>query len=193
MRSPATALRLARARARLRRFAGARKGAAAVEFALVAFPFFVLVMSVVEVGMLFLKFALVDNAVSDAARMIRTGQVQGQDFDQNDFIDLVCAGLDTLVRCEGNVTAEVRTITSFNDVPTDTATCRDGGEEPDEIPDPVFNPGGTGDVIFARVCLTTRIYTPGLGFGAALQRGDRGRYSIVSSLVFRNEPFAGGD
>ena len=52
----------------------AREGAAAVEFAMVALPFFVLLYSLIELGLVFMIDAVAENAVVDATRLVRTGQ-----------------------------------------------------------------------------------------------------------------------
>ena len=56
-----------------------REGSTAVEFALVAFPFFILLFGILEIGLMLLVDALVETAASDAGRQIRTGLAQ-QDF-----------------------------------------------------------------------------------------------------------------
>jgi hypothetical protein len=54
--------------------ADANKGSAAVEFAMVAPVFFLLLMGTTEVGIMFFAQSSLQNAVNDAARLVRTGQ-----------------------------------------------------------------------------------------------------------------------
>jgi Flp pilus assembly protein TadG len=66
----------ARITARAARFARDRKGATAVEFAFVAAPFFLLVFAILEIALIFFASAIIEEAVADAARDIRTGELQ---------------------------------------------------------------------------------------------------------------------
>lgn len=54
--------------------ADAIKGSAAIEFALVAPVFFILLMGTIETGVIFFAQATLQNAVNDTARLVRTGQ-----------------------------------------------------------------------------------------------------------------------
>ena len=55
------------------------KGATAVEFALIATPFFAILAALIQVFLLFFAQSLLENAVRASARQILTGQVQTQD------------------------------------------------------------------------------------------------------------------
>lgn len=174
------------------RFAKSRKGAAAIEFALVSAPFFALLLSIMEIGILFLKITVVENAVTDATRYVRTGQAQAQELNQDEFVDYICGRMNSLIRCNGNVTAELVKIKNFNDIPKTAATCRTSSDVDDPDSTIPYELGGTGDVVFARICVTVPIYTPGMGIGLDLPRIRGDNFAIVSQLVFRNEPYAGG-
>jgi Flp pilus assembly protein TadG len=56
--------------ARLRRD---RSGSAAVEFAMIAAPFFLLLFAMIEVAAVFFTGTVLENAVLETARQIRTG------------------------------------------------------------------------------------------------------------------------
>src|SRR5580698_6774733 len=68
--------RLDRLRAALTRFRSGRGGSTAVEFAMLALPFLGLLFGIIELGMIYLISTTLDNATTDAARQIRTGQLQ---------------------------------------------------------------------------------------------------------------------
>ena len=65
------------ARRRLGAFASADGGATAVEFAMISIPFLALLFAIFELGAIFLASSAIDAAVEQAARQIRTGQLQG--------------------------------------------------------------------------------------------------------------------
>ena len=56
-----------------------KKGATAVEFALIATPFSAIIAALSQVFLLFFAQSLLENAVRASARQILTGQVQTQD------------------------------------------------------------------------------------------------------------------
>ena len=60
-----------RLRKRIQRFADARGGAAAVEFALISVPFFLLLFGIIELALVFLLSTTLDNAAVEASRTIR--------------------------------------------------------------------------------------------------------------------------
>ncbi|WP_460351269.1 TadE/TadG family type IV pilus assembly protein, partial [Pseudoneobacillus sp. C159] len=68
-----------------------REGSNAIEFGLVALPFFLLLFGILEIGLMLLVDALVETAASDAARQVRTGQAQTQELTPEQFKDKFCA------------------------------------------------------------------------------------------------------
>jgi Flp pilus assembly protein TadG len=78
-----------------------RRGAAVLEFALVALPFLVLMLGVMEVGYdLFVQVAL-DAAVENAARNVKTGSVTGYSGETSAQFAAaaVCPGMSGLFSC----------------------------------------------------------------------------------------------
>src|SRR6202795_2154654 len=74
-----------------RRFVRQQDGAAAVEFALVAAPFLALTFAILETALVFFAGQTLETAVSDAGRLIMTGQAVA--YSQGNFKDQVCARL----------------------------------------------------------------------------------------------------
>jgi hypothetical protein len=60
----------------LRKFFRKRTAAALVEFAVIAIPFFTLIMGIIEAGLIFWAGYELENATAAAARLVRTGQAQ---------------------------------------------------------------------------------------------------------------------
>jgi hypothetical protein len=63
----------------LKRFRRSEDGAAAVEFAFIAVPFFALVFAIFELSMIFFGTQMLETATADSARLILTGQQQTED------------------------------------------------------------------------------------------------------------------
>ena len=59
----------------LRRFRRDEEGVAAVEFAMVAFPFFFLLTTIIEASLFFFAGQMLESAVDRVGRDIRTGQL----------------------------------------------------------------------------------------------------------------------
>ena len=54
-----------------------------IEFALLMLPFFILIFGIFDVGLLIWGGLELDNATSEAARLVRTGQAQSDNYDAN--------------------------------------------------------------------------------------------------------------
>lgn len=176
---------LARIAASVRRLARARDGATAVEFALIATPFFLLLMGILELALVFLVSTTLEHATQDASRMIRTGEFQeAGGVSADDFEDLVCDRLawigDT---CKAQLDVDVRaygTLKAMVDAQAGTPY------DPDET---CFEAGGPREVVLVRTSFRWKIFTPLLAPSMATT-GD-GKRLIRSTTAFKNEPFMG--
>src|SRR5262245_66368766 len=99
-----------------RRFARARRGSAAVEFSIVALPFFVLMFGLAEVAMIGFAQTSLDYAVSEAARQIRTGQAQMGGISRAQIEDQLCTEVNSFIvlSCD-NLYLDVKKFTSCVD------------------------------------------------------------------------------
>ncbi|MDP1737216.1 MAG: pilus assembly protein [Caulobacter sp.] len=168
----------------LRRFAEARKGAAAVEFALVATPFLALMFGVLELGLVFMVSTTLDNAVDTASRKIRTGELQTAGGTAETFKSAVCAEMAYLgPSCSANVHVDVRTFPKFADVAiTDPTT--DGAFDEAKT---TFAPGTSESIVLVRVYYEWTLITPMLNQG--LESLSNGKRLIAATATFRNEPY----
>ena len=78
-------------------------GITAVEFGFVAIPFLILFMGLLEVGLVFFGNMTIEHAVTEASRLIRTGQAQTQGLNASGFKDKVCDHVNGLLpgQCRG--------------------------------------------------------------------------------------------
>lgn len=170
------------ARAFLRRFHRNKEGAAAVEFALIALPFFMLLMALVEVAMIIFTSLVLENGVIDSARQIRTGQFQMTGGGETEFRQLVCDNVKALVKCNGDLHIDVQVFndfgsTNFSD-PTSTPTFGENFG---------YNSASANTVVLVRVFYLKKVHTPFLGVFFANYGGDK---RILSwSAAFETEPF----
>jgi hypothetical protein len=75
------------------------RGSAAVEFALVALPFFMFVLSVIGVGLYFFTSHALEHGVEAAARKIRTGEAQKGSLTVGQFKQLLCNEAGSYINC----------------------------------------------------------------------------------------------
>ncbi len=98
-----------------KRFRLDQSGAVAVEFGIVALPFFTLVFAIMQIALVFASDQLLETAVADAARMIRTGQAKTAGWGVTNFNSQVCTELYYLLDCT-LLKTYITTSTSFGTV-----------------------------------------------------------------------------
>lgn len=168
-----------------RRFARAKRGSAAVEFALVAVPFFLLTFGMAEVSMLGFVQTSLDFAVSETGRLIRTGQAQSGGMGAAEIEGILCqevtkyAALD----CDSNLFLDVDRFDSFVDVVNDSP-IQDGTFQPGGFG---YSPGQASDIVVVRAYYRWQVMTP--LFQSVFSNVEGGERIVVSTAMFRNEPF----
>ena len=163
-----------------------QRGAAALEFAIVGPIFLALLLSIFEAGIFYFVSATVDTATKQAARLVRTGQAQ-DGLTREDFFNRVCDIVKTFGNCQKKLTVEVTRFNSFDALSKDnsTPTCRDADEE--AVGNIGYQTGGRREIVRVRVCYLQPVLTPGLGLN--LNHTNNGEARLISTMIFRNEPF----
>lgn len=167
----------------LRRFAGDRSGANAVEFALVAAPFFVLLIGLFEICMIFIAMTTLEHGAAEAARRIRTGELQQSGASADSFKALVCDSTFGILDCDDRLKVDVRVFDDFGAAQGDDPV-QDGEVNEDDLQ---FDAGQGNDIVLARVFYEWQIITPVIGAPLSNMNGDR--RLLQASVAFRNEPF----
>jgi Flp pilus assembly protein TadG len=175
---------------RAKGFWRADKGAAAVEFAMVATPFFVLLFGVIELGLVLMAQVDLENALAAAAREIRTGQTVSQSttaqqaIQNTNFGNEICKNMLWMVTdCQANILVDVRTYPSFGAISLNSATANRAAIA---AGNKSFQTGGAGAIVVVQAYYAWPLFIPGMN--TALQRvGNRTMLTSVTS--FENEPF----
>lgn len=171
-----------------------KQGSTAVEFAIIAPLFLGIMFSMFEIGWFFYTNSVIDASLDRAGRLLRTGQVQqsiATPADQFTFLyDEICDVVDSFGDCGSRLTLEVQTFTSFADLAaaTDPMVCADS--PPADIAAIPFSPGTELSIVRARMCLIYNTVNPLIGVD--LSEGDTGQRHLVSTVIFRNEPYEKG-
>jgi Flp pilus assembly protein TadG len=156
-------------------------GGTAVEMALIAPLFLLLVFAAVELGLMLFVNAALDGATREAARAIRTGEAQLSGGALAAVRSRLCAQTGTLIDCNA-VALDARVFGSFAAVSLPPLTAQPGA------PATVFNPGDAGQIVVLRAVYRYEFMLPMV---AALL-GDGGGDWLLATAIFRNEPFRGG-
>ncbi len=167
---------------------GCRRGSAAVEFAILAPPFLLFMMSTFEVGWFYFAGSTVDAAAVNAARMVRTGLAQESGLDKQAFNSEVCPILAPLGDCDSRMTVEVQTFDTFADLAADVSEPVCADDDPDDVADLAYEPGMDNEIVRIRVCFLYNTINPAIGVNLA--ETENGRRRMVATHIFRNEPFS---
>jgi Flp pilus assembly protein TadG len=167
----------------LRRFRRDERGATAVEFGIVALPFFALMMAIFETFLLFFASSAIEAATERASRLIRTGQAQEGAMDAEAFRTEICEAMVLVINCMDRLVIDVRTHNSFATVDLAAPINEDG----EFVQDFGYDPGVGGDIIVVRAFYEWPIHTNFLGLGLANLAN--GSHLIAGATAFRNEPF----
>ena len=95
-------------RTAFRRFRRNRQGSAAVEFALIAPIFFVLLFAIIETAIVFFAGQVLEIGVQDAGRLIYTSQVQAAGTTAVAFKQSICDRVAVMFACDANLYIDVR-------------------------------------------------------------------------------------
>jgi Flp pilus assembly protein TadG len=164
-------------------FRRAKKGSAAVEFAMLAIPFFLLLYAVIDTSLVYFATQTLENGVSTAARQIKTGQAQASSMTQQQFRTLICNQISMLLACDSRLGIDVRRFTSFGGVTLPAALDANGNLTGSYQ----FNMGSAGDIIVVRAFYAWPVLTP--NFGQSLVNMNGNARLLTAAMAFKNEPF----
>ena len=152
------------------------KGAAAVEFALVGSAFMLMLLAAFEFGYMLFVQSVLDNAARDAARLVRTGQLQSSGNPSNTFSTLLCSEVGSLIGC-GNLVYQSQAFNNWTD-------AKNAINNP--VPNPPFNPGTASQIMVVTVSYDYPFLTAWIG---NLLGGSGQTAQMQSTVVFQNEPY----
>ncbi|ESQ78618.1 TadE/TadG family type IV pilus assembly protein [Asticcacaulis sp. YBE204] len=171
-------------RRRLRALWRDRSGATAVEFAMVAMPFIMMIMACFELALIVLVSVSLDIATEKAAREIRTG-ITTSSTSIADFKKKICANISWLgSSCVGNLQVDVKTYDNFALAAQATSPVNNGAYDASKMS---YTIGGGSKIQLVRTYYQWKMFTPFLKNGmTTLSNGDA---VLSSKVVFKNEPF----
>ncbi|MGV8855927.1 MAG: TadE/TadG family type IV pilus assembly protein [Devosia sp.] len=170
------------------RFVRDERGATAVEFGILAIPFFSIIGAILETSVVFLSGQILESAVQDTSRYIRTGQAQGMIVTAADFKSQVCGRLYGMFGDCSGLHVEVQTLNDFASLsitpPVDwTCTNLCGWTRTES-----YAPGKGSSIVVVQVYYKWPIVLS-VG-GMTLANLPEQKRLLASSTVFRNEPYS---
>lgn len=165
----------------LRHWYRKEEGSTAVEFAIVGIPFILMLIGIIEISLMLVTGALLQDATSEASRLIRTGQAQQSAGGPEDvFVTELCRVAGVFLNCE-NIQYEVVTLPGgFSEAETTPPIYDQNG---DLVPRG-FDAGGADDVVLIRTTYRYPLVTPMFG---ALMGQNR---LMTTTIVLQTEPYA---
>lgn len=158
-------------------------GAAAIEFAIVGSTFMMLLLACFEFGYMLFVQSVLDNAARDAARLIRTCQVQTASNPTSTFSTLLCNEVGSIIGC-GSIVYQAQVFNDWTSAQTavNTPPTRDSNGN---MVSAGFSPGTRSQIAVVTVTYNYPFFTPWI---AQLVGGSTNSGLLMSTVVFRNEP-----
>ncbi len=166
------------------RFAAARQGATAVEFALIAPAFLAMLFAILETTLFLFAQATLQNAAVEAGRLFMTGQAQTAGTTQTQFQNQVCPMLSALFTCS-NLQIDVSAYSSFSGANTAAPSLYDSSGN--LITTGTYSPGTPGEVMVVQIVYPWNIV--GIPLGSVLPNTGYGTTEIMGVSAFRVEPY----
>jgi Flp pilus assembly protein TadG len=178
-----------------RRLQADARGTTAVEFGLIAVPFFLLVMGIITIGMQYLTAHSLDQAVALASRQLRTGEAQKVGLTLGGFRQAVCNAAGAMITCDERLVVHVKSRSTFAELTPVTPCLTNGRLTPPEgvAEDGIrTRAGDASQAVVVSVC-----YEWDAGFGPwqliwnllSAPEADRGKPILSAATAFRSEPF----
>ncbi|MBI1251606.1 MAG: pilus assembly protein [Alphaproteobacteria bacterium] len=168
-----------------RSFVRREDGVTVIEFALVAAPFFWLIIALGEIGVMSLAQTNLNLAMSELGRDIRTGEAQAAGMTQAQAQEAVCDNLRDIMpmECPGRLFIDVETFEAFVDIgvnpPVENGQFQAGQMD--------FDPGVQSEIVLVRGYYRWQVITP--FFGSIFSNIGSNERLLSSAFLFRNEPW----
>jgi Flp pilus assembly protein TadG len=165
------------------RFAAAKEGASAVEFALIAPAFIATMFAIIQTTLFLFAQQTLQTAAVQAGRMIMTGSAQNSGMTAAQFESQVCPLVSALFDCS-NLLINVQNYSSFSAASTTAPTLYNaqGGLNTGS-----FSLGTQGEIMVVQIAYPWPIF--GIPIGSVLPNSGYNTTEIMGITAFRVEPY----
>jgi Flp pilus assembly protein TadG len=167
------------------RFKKDTRGVAAIEFAMLALPFFLLVFAILESCLSFTGQQMMANVVDDVARSVRVGTLRTADATPTYVRGLICTRMEALVKAGcPDLLVDLKQYATVSAIPTTIKIKADGDIDTAGF---TVSVGGQGIIHSLRVFYRWPFYTDFIASRLSNLPGNK--TLIFTTATWRNEPF----
>lgn len=175
-------------RSLFRRFRADRKGATAVEFGLLSMPFFFMLMMIVEMSLVFWTRQVLQEATSQAARTVLTGESRtlytgSQTAQTAAFRDAICARMRMAADCSTRLFVDVQPL--GQDFPNVVDSMVTG--QSINAASFMMRPVPPSTIAIVRVAYVVPVISA--GYFAGLKKLNSGENALQAVVAFKSEPY----
>lgn len=180
-------------------FARSRDGTAAIEFALLAIPYFMVIFAIIETFIAFAGEQLVSNAVDTLSRRMRTGQITLANTNLTAFRTAFCSEISILIRCSSTEAAtpnklyvDVQKFATFAAIPTTIPRVSTAADADIKTSAFQYAPGGAGTINMVRAYYRWQVMTDLIRpyiTNVKPADGSSAYFLIVATAAFQNEQY----
>lgn len=165
-----------------------RRGATAVEFAMLAIPVIGVLIAALQMAVISFYSEALQTVAATAARQVMVGNVQSQGLTQAQFKTLVCNAAPAPFssnNCNA-LMVDIQSAPSFSALTTQPITITSNSNGTGSCTCS-FAPGGEGSAVIVRVMYEWPVFGGPLGIGIANE--GNGTRLMVGTAVFQTEPY----
>nr|WP_319483541.1 TadE/TadG family type IV pilus assembly protein [uncultured Cohaesibacter sp.] len=165
------------------RFLGDTSGATAIEFAVLALPFFAFLYALLGIGYVYITSNTLEDAAQIAGRQIRIGEVASSGMTKDDFKGLICGSVAIPVQtCLADIVVDVTSDPDISNLDTD-APVTNGVLDPTREQ---YDPGDPSDYVIVKAYLPMSSVN---SLFSLLDATNGPQFTLSTVMVFRSEPY----
>jgi Flp pilus assembly protein TadG len=169
------------------RFAAARQGTTAVEFALIAPAFLAMLFAIIQSTLFLFAQETLQNAAVEGGRLFMTGKAQTtgtSGLSQTQFANDVCPMISAVFTCS-KLQINVAAYSSFGSASTSAPSLYDSNGNP--ITSGTYSPGTQGEIMIVQLAYPWPII--GIPLGSLFSNTGYGTTEMMGISAFRVEPY----
>lgn len=187
----------------VKRIRKSESGSTALEFGVLAIPFFMIIVATVETLVAFAGEQILVNAVDKMSRQLRTGEItfnmgRTTDLTEAEFRELFCNEINIVLSCSNTISSDqklfidLKNVVNYSDIDVGIPKVSSADYAELDTSGFEYSPGGSGSINVLRVYykwdVTVDLIRP---YITNIRPGAEGSeyYLMVSTTAFRNEGY----
>lgn len=188
----------------LRKIRKSESGSTAIEFGILAIPFFMIIFATIETLLAFAGNQLLQNAVDTVSRKLRTGEITfnmgrpATDMNEIEFKAEFCKEISIMLSCDQlpsggeKLLVDLQTVTNYASIDTDIPTVSNAKFSQLNTAGFGYNPGGSGTINVLRVYykwgIILDLIRPHIT-NVRPEDGSTSYFLMVATTAFKNEGY----